>query len=89
MDAALALISTEPKPEALRVSPRPEAKKIFDEAYLKIIEGLGVMGYPVTTDDNFTETAGRASRAMLEMVRPIAEIENEVDALLDKTFQAR
>lgn len=89
MDAALTLISTEPQPEALRVSPRPEAKKILDEAYLKIIEGLGVMGYPVTTDDNFTETAARASKAMLEMVRPVAEIENEVDALLDKTFQAR
>ena len=71
------------------MNPRPEAKKILDEAYLKIVEGLGVMGYAVDSDDNFTETAARASKAMMELVRPVAEIENEVDALLDKTFSAR
>ena len=89
MDAAIALHPKRTDREEPRVSPRPEAKKTLDEAYVKIVEALGIMGYPVEDDDNFTDTAARASKAMLELVRPVAEIENEVDALLEKTFSAR
>jgi GTP cyclohydrolase IA len=59
------------------------------EAYEKLLEAIGLMGYPVRTDDNFTETAARAAKAMVEMVRPPAQIQAEVDAMLARTFQAR
>jgi GTP cyclohydrolase IA len=72
-----------------RVSPRPEAEKSLIEAYRRILDTLQVMGYPTKTDDNFAETAERAARAMLELIKPVAEIQNEVDAMIERTFPAR
>jgi GTP cyclohydrolase I len=66
-----------------------DPKRLLDEAYAKILEALGAMGYPVTSDDNFTDTAARAAKAMLELVRPPSEIQVEVDALIARTFTAR
>jgi GTP cyclohydrolase IA len=66
-----------------------DPKQLLDEAYAKILEALGAMGYPVTTDDNFRETAARASRALVEMVRPPGEIQEEVGQMLARTFAAR
>lgn len=65
------------------------ANALLQEAYAKILEALGLMGYPVATDDNFTETAGRAARAMTELVKPIEEIRAEVELMLSRTFSAR
>ena len=59
------------------------------EAYTKLLQALEQMGYPVRSDDNFAETAARGARAMAELVRPPAEIQGEVDALLARTFSAR
>ena len=65
------------------------AAQLLEDAYQKILEAIGLMGYPVETDDNFAETAERAARAMLELLRPDAEIKDEVDQMLARTFTAR
>jgi GTP cyclohydrolase IA len=72
-----------------RVSPRPEAIKLLTESYRKILDTLGLMGYPTKTDDNFADTAARAAKALTELIRPVAEIENEIDAMIERTFPAR
>ena len=69
--------------------PKMQAASLLEDAYDKIIEAIGLMGYPVKTDDNFAETGGRAARAMLELVRPVDEITTEVDQMLARTFTAR
>jgi len=66
-----------------------KAKALLLEAYAKVIEAVGLMGYPVSTDDNFTDTAKRAAKAMGELIRPIADINAEVDEMLARTFSAR
>lgn len=58
-------------------------------AYRQILQAYELMGYKVHEDDNFRETAERAAKAAQEMVRPVAEINAEVDALIGKTFPAR
>jgi len=68
---------------------RTKAAFLLEEAYQKILEAIGAMGYPVGTDDNFAETSGRAARAMLELLRPEREIRDEIDEMLSRTFQAR
>ena len=35
----------------------PAIRALLLEGYQKVLEAYGKMGYPVTTDDNFTETA--------------------------------
>lgn len=66
-----------------------KAKALLLEGYTKVIEAVGLMGYPVGTDDNFTDTAKRAAKAMGELIRPIADIHAEVDEMLARTFSAR
>ena len=61
----------------------------LEEAYDQVLDTLGDLGYPVTTDENFSETAARAAKAMLELVRPVAEIDREVGEILTRTFPAR
>jgi GTP cyclohydrolase IA len=61
----------------------------LEAAYGEVLETLGTLGYPVGTDENFSETAARAAKAMLELVRPVAEIDHEVGELLSRTFPAR
>jgi GTP cyclohydrolase I len=61
----------------------------FLDAYTLLLQGIGELGYPVGSDDNFTETATRAAKAMRELVRPPAQIQAEVDAMLARTFTAR
>lgn len=58
-------------------------------AYTQVLDAYADMGYPTKEDDNFRETAERAAKAAQEMVRPVAEIEQEIDDLLTKTFPAR
>ena len=62
---------------------------VLEDAYGRVIGALGMLGYPVHTDDNYEETAARAARAMLELVRPPDEIQRELGEMLSRTFPAR
>ena len=66
----------------------PQGRRRIERAFRELVAGLGDLGYPVATDANFTETAARAARAMLELVRPAGAVEREVDELLARTFPA-
>lgn len=68
-------------------SPDPHTSLV--RAYQGVLAALGDLGYPVATDENFARTADRAARAMLDLVRPAAEVEEEVGDLLACTFPAR
>src|SRR5690349_2140373 len=67
---------------------RADPNAILVSAYGQIVSALELLGYPVTTDDNYTDTAARAAHAMLELVRPADEIETQVRAMLERTFPA-
>ena len=73
---------------AIVLAPGRDAHTILDEAYAKIIEALGVMGYD-TSDDNFVDTGPRAARALLELVLPVGDIDAAVDELVARSFSAR
>jgi len=66
-----------------------EPVEALEQAYGQVLDTLGTLGYRVDTDENFSETAARAAKAMLELVRPVAEIDREVGELLARTFPAR
>jgi GTP cyclohydrolase I len=66
----------------------PRVRALLEEGYGKVLQAFGLMGYPVEKDDNFTETAARAARAAVEMVRPTARINAEIDEMLSRTFSA-
>ena len=72
-------------PEAQRREAQQRARKVLQRHPRR----ARTIGYPVATDDNFTETAARAAKAMLEMVRPVSEIEDELDDMIERTFPAR
>jgi GTP cyclohydrolase I len=57
-------------------------------AYELILEAIDDLGYPVKTDQNFAETAVRAAKAMVELVRPTEEIKEQIDSMLNRTFPA-
>jgi GTP cyclohydrolase IA len=66
----------------------PKALALFVEGYTKIVEGLGVLGYSVE-DDNFAGTAARAAKGFHELVHDQAQVNQEVEALMAKTFPAK
>lgn len=66
-----------------------EAAHLLETAYRQIIEAIGLLGYNVTGDDNFAETSARAAKAMLEMIKPVAEVKDTIDEMLARTFSAR
>jgi GTP cyclohydrolase IA len=66
----------------------PKALALFTEGYLKIVEGLGVLGYNIG-DANFAGTAARAAKGFHELVHDEAQVKVEVAALLAKTFPAK
>lgn len=68
---------------------RSQAALLLEEAYQKILEAVGLLGYDVRCDDNFTETSGRAAKALLEMIKPVDDLRAEVDQMLARTFSAR
>jgi GTP cyclohydrolase I len=67
---------------------REAARAKLEAAYRQILDTLDDIGYPVKTDQNFTETAARAAKGMLELVRPTDEIKTQIDGMLDRTFPA-
>jgi len=67
----------------------PAIHALLLEGYSKVLEAFGKMGYPVAIDDNFAETATRAAKAAVEMVRPMAAINAEVDKMMARTFSAK
>jgi len=69
-------------------APRQEPIDIMTEAYERMLDALGELGYPVTTDENYAGTAARAARGMLELIRPTAEIEREIREIVACTFPA-
>ncbi|MBL8634274.1 MAG: GTP cyclohydrolase I [Myxococcales bacterium] len=69
--------------------PQQKTYEKLVAAYTQVLDAYADMGYPTKDDDNFRETAERAAKASQEMVRPVAEIEQEVNDLLAKTFPAR
>lgn len=70
------------------MSKRIQAQAKLESAFAQILESLDDIGYPVKTDFNFAETAKRAAKAMLELVRPTDEIKAEIDDMLNRTFPA-
>jgi GTP cyclohydrolase I len=85
MDRAAAQTELRALPGGL--SPNPHTSLV--RAYQGVLDALGDLGYPVATDENFAETADRAARAMLDLVRPAGEIEREVEEILTRHFPAR
>ncbi|HEX6835170.1 MAG TPA: GTP cyclohydrolase I [Polyangia bacterium] len=71
------------------MTKREAAAAKLTAAYQQILEAFDDLGYPVKTDANFTETAARAGRAMLELVKPTDEIKSQVDEMLSRTFPAQ
>ena len=66
----------------------PKAITLFTDGFSKIIEGLSQLGYDVQ-DENFTDTAKRAAKALHELVHDQKQVRPEVRRLLDKTFPAK
>ena len=71
------------------MTPNQTSIRLFTEGYEKILEGLGHLGYPVTTDENFSGTAERAARGLAELVFDHTEMRQEIVEMLEKTFPAR
>ena len=66
----------------------PQALKLFVDGYSKILEGLSRLGYD-TKDENFSETAARAAKALHELIHDQKQVQVQVSALLAKTFPAK
>ncbi|MBA3398299.1 MAG: GTP cyclohydrolase I [Deltaproteobacteria bacterium] len=67
----------------------PRALALFNEGFKKIIEGIGELGFDVSKDENFADTALRAAKGFHELVHDQAQAQAEVAALLAKTFPAK
>lgn len=65
------------------------AHSLLLNAYKMILQAYELMGYKISEDDNFTDTAERAAKAAQELVRPVSEVHAELDDLVGKTFPAR
>src|SRR5262249_53390884 len=66
----------------------PKTLALFTEGFTKIIEGIRRLGYD-TKDENFTETAARAAKALHELIHDQNQVDFQVNALLGKTFPAK
>lgn len=66
-----------------------KAHELFTDGYQKILQGLAELGYPTATDDNFTETAPRAAKALAELVLCTDTVAAEIAHMLSRTFPAK
>lgn len=69
--------------------PNERPEKLLHEAFRMILRAYRLMGYDIDGDDNFRETVHRSARAAMELVRPTADIQGEIDRMMAKTFPAR
>lgn len=69
--------------------PNEDAHALLLKAYQMILQAYELMGYKISEDDNFTDTAERAAKAAQDLVRPVSEVNAELDDLVSKTFPAR
>ena len=67
----------------------PQALALFQEGYEKILQGIGVLGFRTTDDENFVGTAARAAKGLHELIHDQKQVRAEVDELLAKTFPAK
>ena len=65
-----------------------KALALFTEGYTKILEGIAQLGYDVK-DENFSETAARAAKALHELIHDQEQVQFQVNAALGKTFPAK
>lgn len=70
------------------MTKRQDAEAKLEGAYAQILDALDDLGYPVKTDFNFAETARRAAKAMVELVKPTDDIKTQIDDMLSRTFPA-
>ena len=71
------------------MTKREAAALKLEAAYNQILEAFDDLGYPVHTDANFTDTAVRAAKAMVELVKPTEEIKTQIDDMLSRVFPAQ
>ena len=64
------------------------AMKCFLEGYRLILEGIGKLGYNIR-DENFIDTARRASKALAQMTLCSKDCDAEVAQMLSRTFPAK
>jgi GTP cyclohydrolase I len=69
--------------------PNESAHSLLLNAYKMILQAYELMGYKTSEDPNFTDTAERAAKAAQDLVRPVSEVNAELDDLVGKTFPAR
>jgi GTP cyclohydrolase I len=67
----------------------PDALRLFEQGYEKILEGLRVLGQATPDDANFIGTAARAAKGFAELVVDRHQATAEIQAMLQKTFPAR
>jgi GTP cyclohydrolase I len=66
-----------------------QANALFREGYEKILQGLKQLGYDTDGDDNYTETAARAAKALAEMALCTDTVASELTEMLSRTFPAK
>ncbi len=66
----------------------PKALSLFTTGYESILKGIAQLGYDAA-DENFTDTAKRAAKALHELIHDEKHVQTEIDALLAKTFPAK
>ncbi len=66
-----------------------KALDLFQQGFVKILEGLGELGYDVRGDANFQGTAQRAASGFAELTLCSRQVAAEVDEMLDRTFPAK
>jgi len=66
-----------------------KALACFEDGYKKILEGIGMLGYPVHDDANFAGTDARAAKGLAQLILDSKDVESEITEMLTKTFPAK
>jgi GTP cyclohydrolase I len=73
---------------AVTGTPIAEATALLERGYRDVVAALGLLGHAAPSDENYANTAPRAARAMLDLARPLDDIEDELRDILGRTFPA-
>jgi GTP cyclohydrolase I len=65
-----------------------KAKQGLTSAFGDILNSFQLLGYDTPNDPNFSGTAERAAKGLLELVQDRGDIENKISEMLEKTFPA-